>query len=120
MTNTRGTLSKSVAIDENYHNKNYEFYNFNKSESSFDRNRPKIKRKKILVLGAPGVGKSAVIMRFTDDVFKQDYIPTLQETYKKEFAFNNEKVELELNDLDGQNELAIARQCITAAVMTQN
>jgi Ras family protein len=93
--------------DENLYNKNNEFYNFNKSESSFDRNRPKIKRKKILVLGAPGVGKSAVIMRFTDDVFKQDYIPTLQETYKKEFAFNNEKVELELNDLDGQNEFTL-------------
>ena len=97
--------------DENIANSNE--YNttqddFQRSDaSSFDRERPLIKRKKILILGAPGVGKSAVIFRFKDDVFKTDYIPTLQETYKKEFFFNNEKVELEINDLDGQNEFTI-------------
>lgn len=79
----------------------------NNNDSSFDRERPSIKRKRVLVLGAPGVGKSAVIMRFKDDIFKPDYIPTLQETYKKEFTFNNERVELEINDLDGQNEFTL-------------
>lgn len=65
------------------------------------------KRRKILVLGAPGVGKSAIILRFKDDIFKNEYLPTIQESYKKEFKFNNEKVELEIIDLDGQNEFTL-------------
>ncbi len=66
-----------------------------------------VKKRKILVLGAPGVGKSAIILRFKDDIFKNEYMPTIQETYKKEFKFNNEKVELEIIDLDGQNEFSL-------------
>lgn len=65
------------------------------------------KKRKILFLGAPGVGKSAVILRFKDDVFRNDYFPTIQETYRKEFKFNNEKIELEITDMDGQNEYTI-------------
>lgn len=86
---------------------NHPFDDNHRTESSFDREKPLIKRKRILVLGAPGVGKSAVILRFKDDVFKPEYIPTLTETYKKEFIFNNEKVELEIKDLDGQNEFTL-------------
>lgn len=79
----------------------------NLNDSSFNRDKPLINRKKILFLGAPGVGKSAVILRFKDDVFNPDYIPTLQETYKKQFTFNNERIELEINDIDGINEFTL-------------
>lgn len=65
------------------------------------------KKRRILVLGAPGVGKSAVILRFKDDVFRNEYLPTIQEVYRKDFKFNNERVELEIIDLDGQNEYTI-------------
>lgn len=85
-----------------------QIYNSNTlDDTNSDIVRPLVKKKKILVLGSPGVGKSAVIMRFKDDIFLNDYIPTLQETYRKEFTFHNEKVELEINDLDGQNELTL-------------
>lgn len=66
-----------------------------------------LKKRKIIILGAPGVGKSAIIMRFKDDIFKNEYLPTIQETYKKEYKFNNERVELELVDIDGQNEFTL-------------
>lgn len=98
-----GTNSRTIINSDD----KFSFDNENNNDSSFDRDRPSIKRKRVLVLGAPGVGKSAVIMRFKDDIFKPDYIPTLQETYKKEFTFNNERIELEINDLDGQNEFTL-------------
>lgn len=65
------------------------------------------KRRKILVLGAPGVGKSAMIMRFKDDIFLDYYEPTIQTTIKKMLKFNNEQVELEILDIDGQTEYTI-------------
>lgn len=100
--------SSEENVDPNSFIENQNFFrDDNYDNSSFDRDRPVIKRKKVLVLGAPGVGKSAVIMRFKDDIFKPDYVPTLQETYKKEFIFNNEHVELEIIDLDGQNEFTL-------------
>jgi len=65
------------------------------------------RRKKILVLGSPGVGKSAMIMRFKDDIFLDYYDPTIQTTYRKILQFNNESIELELIDIDGQTEYTI-------------
>lgn len=67
----------------------------------------RIKKKKILVLGVPGVGKSAIVTRFMDDVFYDYYNPSLQTSYKKILNFNNEKIELEIVDLEGQSENTI-------------
>jgi Ras family protein len=71
-----------------------------------DERRPN-KRRKILVLGSPGVGKSAIIMRFKDDIFLDYYDPTIHSTIKKLLLFNNENVELEIIDIDGQTEYTI-------------
>lgn len=79
----------------------------NSSFISQQQNLTVTKKRRILVLGAPGVGKSAVIVRFKDDIFRTEYLPTIQQTYKKELRFNNEKVEMEINDLDGQNEFTL-------------
>jgi Ras family protein len=69
--------------------------------------RQTVKKRKVLVLGAPGVGKSAIIMRFKDDIFLDYYDPTIQMSYKKTLRFNNENIELELIDIDGQTEYTI-------------
>ena len=66
-----------------------------------------VKRKKILVLGSPGVGKSAIVTRFMDDVFYDFYNPSLQTSYKKIIRFNDETIELEIVDLEGQSEHSI-------------
>jgi Ras family protein len=71
-----------------------------------DSSRP-TKRRKILVLGSPGVGKSAIIMRFKDDIFLDYYDPTIHSTIKKLLFFNNENVELEIIDIDGQTEYTL-------------
>lgn len=79
----------------------------NSNLSIVNENRNTTKRRKILVLGSPGVGKSAMIMRFKDDIFLDYYDPTIQTTYKKTLQFNNESIELELIDIDGQTEYTI-------------
>ena len=71
-----------------------------------EENKP-IKKRKILVLGSPGVGKSAIVTRFMDDVFYDYYNPSLQTSYKKILNFNNETIELEIVDLEGQSEHTI-------------
>jgi small GTP-binding protein len=68
--------------------------------------RPDVKRK-ILLLGAPGVGKSAIIMRFKDDIFLDYYEPTIHTIIRKMFMFNKQKVELEIIDIDGQTEYTL-------------
>lgn len=83
-------------------------YTINKSNSEYLMDsRSSIKKRKVLVLGAPGVGKSAIIMRFKDDIFLDYYDPTIQMSYKKTLRFNNENIELELIDIDGQTEYTI-------------
>jgi small GTP-binding protein len=69
-------------------------------------NKP-IKKRKILVLGSPGVGKSAIVTRFMDDVFYDFYNPSLQNSFKKLINFNNDTLELEIVDLEGQSEHTI-------------
>jgi small GTP-binding protein len=67
----------------------------------------RIKKRKILVLGSPGVGKSAIVTRFMDDVFYEFYNPSIQNSFKKILNFNNETLELEIVDLEGQSEHSI-------------
>lgn len=94
-----------------YNNNNNNNYSINNSTALNIKDnsavQTSLKKRKVILLGCPGVGKSAVILRFRDDVFRNDYIPTIQEIYKKEFKFNNENVELEILDLDGQNEYTL-------------
>lgn len=108
--NYRSSFNEGNELDTILLKDPYVANSFRKStdeSSSFDRNFITIKRKRVLMLGAPGVGKSAVVLRFKDDIFRSDYIPTLQESCKKEFMFNNERIELEIFDLEGQNEFTL-------------
>lgn len=66
-----------------------------------------IKRRNILSLGTPGVGKSALAMRFKGDVFLESYEPTLYNTIRKIHKYNDTKVSIEINDIDGQTEYTI-------------
>lgn len=77
--------------------------------SLIEISRP-MKRRKVLLLGAPETGKSAILMRFKENVFLEIYEPTIQNSTKKFIPFRNEYVELEINDLDGQTEYTIFSQ----------
>lgn len=65
------------------------------------------KKRKIIILGPPSVGKSAIITRFKDNIFFDYYEPTIQTTTKKGVVFKNEPMELEIIDIDGQTEYTI-------------
>lgn len=67
----------------------------------------KTKKRRIVFLGAPGVGKSAIITRFIQDIFVDYYNPTIEQVHKKNFNFQNDNIELEILDYDGQTEYTI-------------
>ena len=56
---------------------------------------------KIVVLGSPLVGKSALINRFTRDHFESDYIPTLEDSYRKTVYVESESCLLDIVDTGG-------------------
>jgi GTPase SAR1 family protein len=49
---------------------------------------------KIVVLGQGTVGKSSLTLRFTMNAFAEDYVPTVQDTYRKNFMLEDEMAQL--------------------------
>jgi len=56
---------------------------------------------KIVVLGAGGVGKSALTVRFVRDNFIENYNPTIEEQYKRPFDSHGERFMLDILDTAG-------------------
>ncbi|XP_045175907.1 ras-related and estrogen-regulated growth inhibitor-like [Mercenaria mercenaria] len=57
---------------------------------------------KICILGGPGVGKSALVVRFLTRRFIWEYDPTLECTYKHHTTIDDEPVAMEILDTAGQ------------------
>ncbi|KAJ7123354.1 P-loop containing nucleoside triphosphate hydrolase protein, partial [Mycena filopes] len=55
----------------------------------------------VVVLGAGGVGKSALTVRFVRDVFVENYDPTIEEQYHRPMMVDNELSSLEVLDTAG-------------------
>ncbi|THV02770.1 hypothetical protein K435DRAFT_572900, partial [Dendrothele bispora CBS 962.96] len=55
----------------------------------------------VVVLGAGGVGKSALTVRFVRDVFVENYDPTIEEEYRRTVTVDNERSSLEVLDTAG-------------------
>ena len=49
---------------------------------------------KIVVLGTGAVGKSCLTIRFIMNLFTEDYIPTLQDTFRTNFILDGKLVSL--------------------------
>ena len=81
-----------------------DIYYLNDSIIKFGR---PMKRRKILILGSQGSGKSSLIKRFKDNIFEEIYESTIQNNIKKLIQFNKERIELEIIDFDGQTEFTI-------------
>ena len=69
-------------------------------------NYPYTKRK-ILILGGQEVGKTAIIKRYKNNIFLEDYESTIQQITKKIYDFNDEIIFLEIMDFEGQTEYTI-------------
>jgi len=55
----------------------------------------------VVVLGAGGVGKSALTVRFVQDVFLENYDPTIEEAYRRILDVDGVKASLEVLDTAG-------------------
>jgi len=55
----------------------------------------------VVVLGAGGVGKSALTVRFTQDVFLENYDPTIEEEYRRLVTVDGITSQLEVLDTAG-------------------
>ena len=66
---------------------------------------------KIIVIGDPAVGKTTLILRFTDNAFRQTYLPTIGTNLSdKVITSENENIELVFWDIAGQSKFNIARK----------
>jgi Ras family protein len=61
--------------------------------------------RRIAVLGARGVGKSALTIRFCEGTFPESYLPTIEDTYQATLRGHDDEVyALEIVDTAGQDE----------------
>ncbi|MBN2150004.1 MAG: GTP-binding protein [Candidatus Lokiarchaeota archaeon] len=66
---------------------------------------------KIIVIGDPAVGKTSLILRFTDNAFHQSYLPTIGTNLSdKVLNFERENIELVFWDIAGQSKFNKARK----------
>jgi small GTP-binding protein len=67
--------------------------------------KDQIEEYKIAVVGAGGVGKSAITVQYIQNVFVQDYDPTIEDSYRKHTKVDGTNVHLEILDTAGQEGL---------------
>lgn len=66
---------------------------------------------KIIICGDPGVGKTSLILRFTENAFRRTYVPTLGIfVTDKVFKVDNHNIQLVLWDIAGQQKFEVMRQ----------
>eukprot|EP00698_Gefionella_okellyi_P018558 TRINITY_DN5575_c0_g1_i1.p1 TRINITY_DN5575_c0_g1~~TRINITY_DN5575_c0_g1_i1.p1 ORF type:complete len:224 (-),score=56.91 TRINITY_DN5575_c0_g1_i1:185-856(-) len=59
---------------------------------------------KITVLGAGGVGKSALVVQFVHNKFVEKYDPTIEDSYRKTIDVDGQACQLDILDTAGQEE----------------
>jgi len=64
---------------------------------------------KLVVLGAGGVGKSAISIQFVRNQFVKDYNPTIEESYRKQVTIDGVTCMLDILDTAGQEEFGALR-----------
>ena len=56
-----------------------------------------------------GVGKSALVIRFVSDHFVDEYDPTIEDSYRKQFLIDDAACLLDILDTAGQEEYSAMR-----------
>ncbi|KAH3680195.1 hypothetical protein WICMUC_000460 [Wickerhamomyces mucosus] len=69
-----------------------------------------VKEYKLVVVGGGGVGKSALTIQFIQSHFVDEYDPTIEDSYRKQVAVDNEVALLDILDTAGQEEYSAMRE----------
>jgi len=64
---------------------------------------------RVTVVGAGAVGKSALTVRFIQGNFVEKYDPTIEDSYRKQVAYENTACMLDIMDTAGQEEYSALR-----------
>lgn len=64
---------------------------------------------KLVIVGAGGVGKSAMTIQFVQSHFVDEYDPTIEDSYRKQVTIDDETCLLDLLDTAGQEEYSAMR-----------
>jgi len=64
---------------------------------------------KPIVVGGGGVGKSALTIQFMQNIFIDDYDPTIEDSYRKQLTIDGEHCLLDILDTAGQEEYSAMR-----------
>ncbi|XP_004713223.1 GTPase ERas [Echinops telfairi] len=76
----------------------------------------KLPEYKAVVVGASGVGKSALTIQLNDQCFVEDHDPTIQDSYWKEMALDSGGCVLNVLDTSGQTvHKSLRDQCVAAS-----
>ncbi|PIO66716.1 Miro-like protein [Teladorsagia circumcincta] len=60
---------------------------------------------RVAVFGAGGVGKSSIVQRFVKGTFSENYVPTIEDTYRQVISCNQKNVcTLEITDTTGSHQ----------------
>jgi len=63
----------------------------------------------IVVVGSGGVGKSALTIQYVQNVFVEEYDPTVEDSYRKQQVIDGDVVVLDIMDTAGQEEFSAMR-----------
>lgn len=64
---------------------------------------------RVVVVGEGGVGKSCLTIQFINETFVEEYDPTMEETYRKQYTVDGEEVLLDIFDTAGQEDFSAVR-----------
>lgn len=79
----------------------------NKTKNNGQQAQPPIL--KVIMVGAGGVGKSALTLQFMYDEFVEDYEPTKADSYRKKVKIDEDEVQIDILDTAGQEDYAAIR-----------
>ncbi|KDN42723.1 putative RSR1-GTP-binding protein [Tilletiaria anomala UBC 951] len=69
-----------------------------------------MKETRIVVMGAGGVGKSALTLQFVKNIFVQTYDPTIEETYQKLMSIDGQQCLVEILDTAGTEQFMALKE----------